>query len=153
MLTDPAFIRKLDGLYLLARKVLGGSLQSDRKSTKKGAGITFADYAEYHLGDDFRSIDWRVYARFEQLVVKLFEIDEDATVYILLDESHSMKSKFLFARQLGAALGYIALVRSNNFAVRSMGIAAVIGEVTCLFAAILVLPATLIWMDRRKRNL
>ena len=109
MLTDPSFIRKLDGLYLLARKVLGGSLQSDRKSTKKGAGITFADYAEYHLGDDFRSIDWRVYARFEQLVVKLFEIDEDATVYILMDGSHSMKSKFLFGRQLGAALGYIAL--------------------------------------------
>ena len=109
MLTDPAFIRKLDGLYLLARKVLGGSLQSDRKSTKKGAGITFADYAEYHLGDDFRSIDWRVYARFEQLVVKLFEIDEDATVYVLLDESHSMRSKFLFGRQLGAVLGYIAL--------------------------------------------
>jgi uncharacterized protein (DUF58 family) len=109
MLTDPAFIRKLDGLYLLARKVLGGSLQSDRKSTKKGAGITFADYAEYHLGDDFRSIDWRVYARFEQLVVKLFEIDEDATVYILMDGSHSMKSKFLFGRQLGAALGYIGL--------------------------------------------
>lgn len=86
-----------------------GRFESDRKSTKKGSGITFADYAEYHLGDDFRSIDWRVYARFEQLVVKLFEIDEDATVYILLDESHSMKSKFLFARQLGAALGYIAL--------------------------------------------
>jgi uncharacterized protein (DUF58 family) len=109
MLTDPAFIRKLDGLYLLARKVLGGSLQSDRRSTKKGAGITFADYAEYHPGDDFRSIDWRVYARFEQLVVKLFEIDEDATVYLLVDGSHSMRSKHLYARQLAAALGYIAL--------------------------------------------
>ena len=109
MLTDPAFIRKLEGLYMLARKVLGGSLQADRKSTKKGAGITFADYAEYHPGDDFRSIDWRVYARFEQLVVKLFEIDEDATVYILLDGSPSMESKFLFARQLAASLGYISL--------------------------------------------
>ncbi len=109
MLTDPAFIRKLEGLYMLARKVLGGSMQADRKSSKKGAGITFADYAEYHPGDDFRSIDWRVYARFEQLVVKLFEIDEDATVYILLDGSPSMQSKFLFARQLAAGLGYIAL--------------------------------------------
>ncbi len=109
MLTDPTFIRKLDGLYLLARKVLGGSMQADRKSTKKGSGITFADYAEYHPGDDFRSIDWRVYGRFEQLVVKLFEIDEDATVYILLDESPSMKSKFLTARQLAAGIGYIAL--------------------------------------------
>lgn len=109
MLTDPAFIRKLESLYLLARKVLGGSLQADRKSTKKGAGITFADYAEYHYGDDFRSIDWRVFARFEHLVVKLFEIDEDATIYVLLDGSHSMRSKFVFARQLAAALGYIGL--------------------------------------------
>jgi len=109
MLTDPSFIRKLDGLYLLARKVLGGSMQADRKSSKKGSGITFADYAEYHPGDDFRSIDWRVYGRFEQLVVKLFEIDEDATVYILLDESPSMQSKFTVARQLAAGIGYIAL--------------------------------------------
>jgi uncharacterized protein (DUF58 family) len=109
MLTDPTFIRKLDGLYLLARKVLGGSMQADRKSSKKGSGITFADYAEYHPGDDFRSIDWRVYGRFEQLVVKLFEIDEDATVYILLDESPSMQSKFTLAKQLAAGIGYIAL--------------------------------------------
>lgn len=109
MLTDPSFIRRLESLYLLARKVLGGTLQADRKSTKKGSGITFADYAEYKLGDDFRSIDWRVYARFESLVIKLFEIDEDATIYILLDCSHSMRSKFLYARQLAAALGYIAL--------------------------------------------
>jgi uncharacterized protein (DUF58 family) len=84
-------------------------MQADRKSSKKGSGITFADYAEYHPGDDFRSIDWRVYGRFEQLVVKLFEIDEDATVYILLDESPSMQSKFTLAKQLAAGIGYIAL--------------------------------------------
>jgi uncharacterized protein (DUF58 family) len=109
MLTDPAFIRKLESLYRLARKVLGGSMQADRKSTKKGAGITFADYAEYSVGDDFRSIDWRIYARFEELIVKLFEIDEDTTIYILLDQSHSMRHKWLHARQMAAALGYIGL--------------------------------------------
>ncbi|MEZ5324357.1 MAG: DUF58 domain-containing protein [Verrucomicrobiales bacterium] len=109
MLTDPAFIRRLESLYLLARKVLAGSLQADRRSTKKGSGITFADYAEYQLGDDYRSIDWRVFARFENLVIKLFEIDEDATIYILLDTSHSMLSKFVYGRQLAAALGYIGL--------------------------------------------
>ena len=42
-------------------------------------------------------------------------------------------------------LGYLALVRSVNFAVRSLGVAAVIGEVTCLLAAVLVLPAALVW--------
>lgn len=109
MLTDPAFIRRLDSLYLLARKVLGGSLQADRRTTKKGTGITFADYAEYYFGADYRSIDWRVFARFESLVIKLFELEEDATIYILLDCSRSMESKFLYARQLAAALGYIGL--------------------------------------------
>ena len=109
MLTDPSFIRRLDSLYLLARKVLGGTLQADRKSTKKGTGITFADYAEYYYGADYRAIDWRVFAKFESLVVKLFELEEDATIYLLLDGSHSMRSKFEYAKQLAAALGYIGL--------------------------------------------
>ena len=117
MLTDPAFIRRLDSLYLLARKVLGGSLQADRKSSKKGTGVTFADYAEYYFGADYRAIDWRVYARFESLVIKLFELEEDATVYLLVDCSRSMESKFLYARKLAAALGYIALKSLDRLAV------------------------------------
>lgn len=121
MLTDASFIRRLDSLYLLARRVLNGSLQADRKSTKKGTGITFADYAEYHLGADYRSIDWRVFARFESLVVKLFEVEEDATIYILLDQSGSMESKFLYARQLAAGLGYIGLNCLDRLAVYGMG--------------------------------
>ncbi|MGY8640081.1 MAG: DUF58 domain-containing protein [Verrucomicrobiales bacterium] len=119
-LTSPAFIKRLESLYLLAQKVLGGSLQADRKSTKKGAGITFADYAEYNLGDDYRSIDWRIYAKFESLIIKLFEIEEDVTIYILLDCSHSMETKFLYARQLAAALGYIGLNTLDRLCVYGM---------------------------------
>ena len=51
---------------------------------------------------------------------------------------------------LTTTLGYLALVRSMNFAVRSLGVAAVVGEVTCLLAAVLVLPAALVWMDGRR---
>jgi uncharacterized protein (DUF58 family) len=117
MLTEPAFIRRLESLYLLARKVLGGSLQADRRSTKKGTGITFADYAPYTLGDDYRSIDWLVYARFEALVIKLFELEEDATIYLLLDCSPSMATKQSYAKELAAALGYIALNTLDRLAV------------------------------------
>ena len=117
MLTDPAFIRRLDSLYLLARKVLGGSLQADRKTRQRGTGITFADYSEYYHGADYRAIDWRVYARFESLVIKLFELEEDATVYLLVDSSRSMNSKYLYARKLAAALGYIALRSLDRLAV------------------------------------
>jgi len=48
------------------------------------------------------------------------------------------------------ALGYFALVGSANFGVRSLGIAAVVGEICCLLAAILVLPAVLVWADKSK---
>lgn len=50
---------------------------------------------------------------------------------------------------LTTTLGYLALVGSENHAVRSLGVAAVLGELTCLLAAVLVLPAALIWKDRR----
>ncbi len=46
-------------------------------------------------------------------------------------------------------LGYLALLGSMNFAVRSLGLVAVIGEVCTLLAAMLVLPAALVWMDKR----
>jgi uncharacterized protein (DUF58 family) len=120
LLTDPAFIKKLESLYLLARKVLGGTLQADRKSTKKGAGITFADYSEYSIGDDHRAIDWRVYARLESLMIKLFELEEDVTIYFLLDSSRSMEPKFLYARQLVAALAYIALHSMDKIVIYGM---------------------------------
>jgi len=51
---------------------------------------------------------------------------------------------------LTTLLGYLALVRSVNFGVRSLGIAAVIGEISCLLAAVLVLPAALLWMRSRR---
>lgn len=108
-LTDPAFIRRLESLALLARRVLGGKLQASRRTTRKGSGVNFADYAEYNLGDDYRAIDWRVFGRLEHLVIKLFELEEDMTLAILLDTSRSMQSKMEHATKLAAALGYIAL--------------------------------------------
>ncbi len=119
--TDPTFIRRLDSLYLLARKVLSGSLQADRKSVRRGTGVTFADYAEYYFGADYRAIDWRVFARFDDLIIKLFEVEEDATIHILLDGSRSMDGKFLYARQLAAALGYIALNNLDRLALHGLG--------------------------------
>jgi hypothetical protein len=49
-------------------------------------------------------------------------------------------------------LGYLALVRSMNHAVRSLGVAAVVGEVACVLAAVVVLPAVLEWRDRYSRE-
>jgi predicted RND superfamily exporter protein len=54
---------------------------------------------------------------------------------------------------LTTLLGYLALVRSVNFGVRSLGIAAVMGEVSCLMAAVLMLPAVLVWWRGRKERM
>ena len=125
LLTDQEFIRRLEMLHMLARKVLGGSLRADRKSDKKGSGILFADYSEYKIGDDYRSIDWNIFARMEQLVVRMYELEEDLSIYILLDTSMSMQSKTHYSRQLAAALGYIALNNADRLGVygisKSMG--------------------------------
>lgn len=120
MLTDPEFLRRLETLFLLTRKVLGGSMRADRRSTRKGSGINFADYAEYHPGDDYRHVDWNIYGRLEALVVKLYELEEDVTVHFLLDCSPSMESKFLFARQVTAALAYIALSCHDRVSIHSV---------------------------------
>lgn len=116
-LSDPEFVKRLETLALLARRVLSGSLRSDRKTLKRGSGTTFADYAEYKLGDDYRNIDWNIYARMESMVVKLFELEEDASVYVLLDLSPSMTPKLDFAKKLAAALGYIALHRHDRLSI------------------------------------
>ena len=54
---------------------------------------------------------------------------------------------------LTTILGYLALVRSTNHGVRSLGVAAAVGEICCLLAAVLVLPAALVWRDRRSAAL
>jgi predicted RND superfamily exporter protein len=53
---------------------------------------------------------------------------------------------------LTTMLGYFALLRSHNRAIRSLGLIAVVGEVSCLFAAVTVLPALWLLVERRRRR-
>jgi predicted RND superfamily exporter protein len=53
---------------------------------------------------------------------------------------------------LTTSLGYLALLRAHNQAVRSLGAVAVLGEIACLAAALLFLPAALTWWHRRGRR-
>lgn len=112
-LLDPEFLRKIEMLSLVARRVFPGRLKGERRSTKRGSSVEFADYRNYTIGDDFRRVDWNVYARLERLFLKLFVEEEDLFVYILVDASKSMgfghPEKLLYAKRTAAALSYIAL--------------------------------------------
>ena len=112
-LFDSDFLKKLEYLSLVSRRVFRGRLLAQRRTKQLGGGIEFADHREYTPGDDLRYLDWNVYAKYGDLLLKRFQEEEDLHVYILLDASKSMNSgspnKFDYARRVAAALAYIAL--------------------------------------------
>src|SRR6476619_6339088 len=89
-LFDADFMRKLERLSLVSRKLKSGRLKGERRSPKRGQSVEFADYRTYTHGDDLRRVDWNAYARMERLFIKLFQEEEDLTVHLLLDASKSM---------------------------------------------------------------
>jgi uncharacterized protein (DUF58 family) len=115
------FLSKLEYLSLVSRRVFRGSLLAQRRTLQFGSGIEFADYREYVAGDDLRYLDWNVYARHGDFLLKRFQEEQDLHVYFLLDCSQSMvvgePAKFDLARQLTAALAYIALADLERIAV------------------------------------
>lgn len=117
-LLDPEFLGRLEQLQIVARKVFLGRMRGERRSKKKGISMDFADYRDYVHGDDLRFLDWNIYSRLERLFIKLFQEEEDLYFYILFDASRSMDfgkpRKFFYAKQLAAALGYIALTNHDK---------------------------------------
>src|SRR3954471_10875048 len=115
-LLEPEFLRKLEALSIVSKKVFSGQLKGERRSSRRGTSVEFADFRNYTLGDDLRYVDWNTFARLEKLFLKLFVEEEDLHVYMLVDASRSMAygspAKFDYARRIAAALGYIGL---SNF--------------------------------------
>ena len=57
------FLRRLETLELVSRKVRAGRMKGDRLSKRKGRGSEFADFRPYAAGDDLRFLDWSLFAR------------------------------------------------------------------------------------------
>lgn len=117
-LFDEEFQRKLDYLALVSRRVFAGRLRAERRTKKSGSGVEFADHREYQPGDDFRYLDWNAYQRFDRLLVRLFEEEEDLAIYFILDTSSSMGfgqgKKFTYAKKVCAALAYVGLANLDR---------------------------------------
>ena len=122
-LLEPAFLRKLERLSIMAKRVKLGVTKGERKSTRKGSSVDFADYRGYVQGDDLRHVDWNIYSRLNELYIKLFEEREDLTLHLLIDASRSMAfgspHKLTLAKRLAAALGYIALSGHERVAIEA----------------------------------
>jgi uncharacterized protein (DUF58 family) len=112
-LLTPELLRSLEQFQLLAARRAKSSAKGERRSRARGQSVEFADYRNYVHGDDFRYLDWNLYGRLERLFLKLYEEERELPVRIFLDASESMTfgepAKFNFARQVAAAVGYVAL--------------------------------------------
>ncbi|MBN1201822.1 MAG: DUF58 domain-containing protein [Anaerolineae bacterium] len=128
-LFDEKTLRKLERLTLVANKVRAGAIKGERRSSKRGTSIEFADYRNYVRGDDLRRVDWNVYARLQRPFIKLLEDEEDLAVHLLLDASASMDwprtgsrdlHKHLYARRVLTGLAYIALGTGDQVTVTAL---------------------------------
>jgi uncharacterized protein (DUF58 family) len=120
-LLHPAFLARLEALQLGTRRRLAGHFAGEHRSVRHGQSVDFADYRQYHPGDDFRRIDYFLYARLGVLNVKLFEAEEDLHLRLLIDTSASMGTgdKLACARRVAAALGFVALTRRDPVSVHA----------------------------------
>ena len=117
--------RLVTQFQLAIHRHASGLASGEQRSPALGGGIEFADYREYHPGDDVRQIDWAVFLRFHKLLVKLAAEEKDLTLMILLDNSRSMNygkpDKFRRACQIAAVLAGIALESGNSAGIATWG--------------------------------
>ncbi len=120
-LLSPELLRRLEQFQLLAARRAKSSAKGERRSRARGQSVEFADYRSYVHGDDFRYLDWNLYGRLDRLFLKLYEEERELPVRIFLDASESMTfgepRKFDFARQVAAAVGYVALAGFDRVSV------------------------------------
>ena len=86
----------------------------------KGTGMAFSEVREYQTGDDLRSIDWNVTARYNSPFVKIFEEEREMTVMMLIDVSASgnfgtnKQIKRELATELAAVLAFSAIKNNDK---------------------------------------
>lgn len=125
-LFDEAFLRRLERLSYRTAPTLRGGTLGERRSRNLRPSLDFSDHRPYSTGDDLRYVDWQVYARHEELFVKLGETTQSVHIHILLDRSRSVAwspwqkpkaSKWDAARRLAGALGYLALAGGERLTI------------------------------------
>ncbi len=103
----------------LSRNIFAGEYHS----AFKGRGMTFSEVREYQYGDDVRSIDWNVTARFNHPYIKVFEEERELTVMLLVDVSGSREfgtvtqQKKNLITELSAVLAFSAIQNNDKIGV------------------------------------
>ena len=110
---------RLERLRINAGRRFTSKSQGEHLSGKGGRSIEFSDYRDYSPGDDFRFVDWNIFARLQRAYLKLYHQEEEIHVVLMVDASSSMlfEGKLDRATQLAAAFGVMGLLGSERVSV------------------------------------
>ena len=82
-------LKKVRKIEIKTRRLSDNIFGGEYHSTFKGRGMTFSEVRQYQYGDDVRSIDWNVTARYNEPYVKVFEEERELTLMLMIDVSGS----------------------------------------------------------------
>lgn len=82
-------LKKVRKIEIKTRRLSNNIFGGEYHSTFKGRGMTFSEVRQYQFGDDVRSIDWNVTARYNSPYVKVFEEERELTLMLMIDISGS----------------------------------------------------------------
>lgn len=111
-------LKQVRRIEIRTRNLVNDTFSGDYHSVFKGRGMEFAEVREYAPGDDVRTIDWNVTARFGHPYVKQFTEERELTVFLLVDISASgdfgtkVRPKAALAAEMAAVLAFSAV--NNN---------------------------------------
>jgi uncharacterized protein (DUF58 family) len=115
-----ALLKRVRTIELKTRGMTQQVFSGEYQSAFKGRGMSFSEVRNYQFGDDVRSIDWNVTARFREPYVKIFEEERELTILLIVDLSGSMyfgqtdDSKFVTAVEAVATLAFSAAKKNDK---------------------------------------
>ena len=113
-------LKQVKQIEIRTRGLVNEVFSGEYHSVFKGRGMEFSEVREYNIGDDIRSIDWNVTARFGHPYIKIFEEERELTVMLLVDMSGSLffgsveKTKQQVAAELSSVLAFSALKNNDK---------------------------------------
>ena len=122
-----------DAAFLDRLRVLALRLRKRRQLTRRGSQATpatgftreFKDYRHYTAKEDYRAIDWRLYARLDKLFVRLYEETQELNLHLVIDTSSSMSEPYGEKRRqalrFAVALAYLGLSSQQRVSLYAMG--------------------------------
>jgi len=116
-------LKKVRKIEIKTRGLSKNIFAGEYHSAFKGRGMAFSEVREYQYGDDIRTIDWNVTARFNHPYIKIFEEERELTVMLLVDISNSRvfgtqtQLKKNLITEISAVLSFSAIQNNDKIGV------------------------------------